>query len=197
MKKTPDTRFVFLDLETTGLDPDREQILEIGIIVVSLELEEIGAWSRVVPVHGEPEDLIESEFVREMHTKNGLLRDVRNEDLVRRLGGFSLPGMISTIQHDALDFLRLHDFVHGTATLTGYCPHFDRSFLKVHAPALERFFTYRMIDVSTLRGLTRRWTRPEIDAIRKAKVGETAHRVLEDCREALAELREYRSGWPL
>lgn len=183
-KSAPDPRLVFLDLETTGLDPNRDSILELGFIVVTgttLSNMAQSGWL-VEPPWAHPEGARRKlgDYVFDMHTKSGLLHDLREEHF-----------KLVQVERAACETLHRLGFEYGKATLAGYCPQFDHSFLKVHMPTLAGWFDYRHVDVSTLRGLMRRWLGPEIDAYSKAH-GETKHRALDDCREAISELAFYK-----
>lgn len=180
-KPAPDPRLVFLDLETTGLEPGQDSILEIGMVVCDIRqsFDPGVRWS--VSVKAKPAALaMMSEYVRGMHTMNGVL--------VALDGGVSL----SEAETAACHFLNTQSFEHGRVTMAGYGPHFDRAFLKKHMPALHDFFDYRMIDVSTIRGLMRRLVDPDIDSrIAPVLAGYQQHRAISDCLAALDELAYY------
>lgn len=195
----PPPGFVFLDIETTGLDPERDLILELAILVTDSELNEVAAFETPItyPIFRSDDfrDVVPDKYVLEMHKKSGLLKDVC-------LKG----GNMKDAEVRALRFLNgLHEkrgsgFDGATVgivteeparpllTLAGFSVHFDRSFLKVHMPALERRFSHRHVDVSVLKELQKRWE-PAPSEEKK----EPAHRALADCREALEELRRHRA----
>ena len=178
-KKTPDPRIVFLDIETTGLSPERDTILEVGMVVTTPTLTVIGdPWANTIYTPAAT-TLIESDYVRAMHTTSGLLVAVE-----------SGPSM-AQVESAALALLRSLNFEPGTATMAGYSPHFDRGFLRRHMPSLDAFFDHRMIDVSTLRGIARRLVDPDIDKRLKGVFGEPKHRSIADCISALTELDLY------
>lgn len=180
MKKSHDPRLVFLDIETTGLSPESDVILEVGIVVTTPSLTVVGyPWGGAVCTPN-AESLIESEYVRAMHKSSGLLNDVL-------LSGASM----AEVETAALRFLMSLDFAPGTATMAGFGPHFDRAFLRAQMPALEAFFDYRMIDVSTLRGLARRLVNPDIDKKLRGVIGEPKHRAVADSFAAISELELY------
>jgi oligoribonuclease len=180
-KKAADPRLVFLDLETTGLEPEQDAILEIGMVVCDIResFAPLAEWS--VPVKTKPATLaMMSDFVRGMHQMSGVL--------VALEGGVSLREAESAAAH----FLNEQNFTYGTVTMAGYGPHFDRAFLKKHMPTLHNFFDYRMVDVSTLRGLVRRLVDPDIDShIAPVLAGYQKHRAISDCYAACDELAFY------
>jgi len=180
-KKAADPRLVFLDLETTGLSAEHDSILEIGIVIVDLRQswEPLAQWSTLVKA--KPAALaMMSDYVRAMHEQSGLLAALD--------GGVSLGEAESAATH----FLNDQHFEYGTATLSGYGPHFDRAFLHKHTPTLHGCFDYRMVDVSTLRGLVRRLVDPNIDeSILPVLAGGPKHRAISDCYAALNELCYY------
>jgi len=186
---------VFLDLETTGLEPTRDSILEIGIVVVDgLSLSKLSAWSALVqpPWHAlrrtdarhAAERRRLGEYVYRMHEKSGLLAALSASD------ASVLP--LCDAEQQACEFLTRWGIEYGKATIAGFCPQFDMGFLKAHMPTLAGWFDYRHVDVSTIRGVVRRWVGPEIDAHMKARAGETDHRAVADCFEAINELAFYK-----
>lgn len=182
-----DPRLVFLDLETSGLDPQTCHVLEVGIVIVSPDLEAEASFSRVVRpplpfkfLHLEPE-------VRLMHERSGLLSVIRDNPVS--------AASKQTAEVEALAFLFDQKCRPGTLTLAGYCPQFDESFLKLHMPGLARMFDYRHLDVSSIRSAVRRLVPGDFDAWwRGRRKSDTQHRVIADCMEALDELRFYREA---
>jgi oligoribonuclease len=173
---SPEPRFVWLDLEMTGLDPETCAIIEIGVIITGPDLVPIAEIERVI---WQPEEaLLRMEpVVREMHTRNGLMARVRNSPISLRVAERDVTGLIS--DHCAL----------GEGVLCGNSIHTDRRFLFRYMPMLERFLHYRMVDVTSLKVLTRAWY-PDVQEPRKNASGHTA---LADLRASLAELAYYRS----
>jgi oligoribonuclease len=171
-----DPKLVWLDLEMTGLDVDRCAIIEIGLVITGKDLEPLAELERVI---WQPEEVLlrMTPFVREMHTKNGLLERVR----ASRTG-------LADAEVDAVALVAKHcEF--RQAILAGNSVHTDRAFLAVYMPTLERFFHYRQVDVSTLKVLTRAW----FPAVAHFEKEDQAHTALADIHESLAELRHYRA----
>jgi oligoribonuclease len=171
---------VWLDLEMTGLDPDRDVILEIATLVTDDELQLIAEGPDLV-VH-QPDDVLarmESPVV-EMHTRSGLVNMVRASTLDLEEAG-----------QRTLEFIRFWVPEPGTVPLCGNSIGTDRRFLATHLPEIEHHLHYRSIDVSSVKELVRRW-HPEVMAARPHKVG--SHRALDDIRESVEELRFYREA---
>jgi oligoribonuclease len=171
-----DPKLVWLDLEMTGLDLDRCAIIEIGIVITGKDLKPLAELERVV---WQPEEVLlrMDPFVREMHTKNGLLARVRESKT-----------SLTDAETDAVALVAKH-CTFREAILAGNSVHTDRAFLARYMPTLERFFHYRQVDVSTLKVLTRAWY-PDAPHFEKE---DKAHTALADIRESLGELAHYRS----
>lgn len=168
-------RFVWLDLEMTGLDPETCAIIEIGVVITGPDLRPIAEMERVV---WQPEEVLlrMEPVVREMHTRNGLLDKVRASSTSLRVAERDITALIS--EHCAL----------GEGVLAGNSIHTDRRFLFRYMPMLERYLHYRMVDVTSLKVLVRAWY-PNLVEPRKPPAGHTA---LADVRASLAELQYYR-----
>lgn len=167
----------WLDMEMTGLDPERHTILELALIITDAELRVIAELGPLV-VH-QPDDVLASmdPWCIEHHGASGLTEASRRSTL-------SLP----EAERVALEFLaaRLRPT---ESPLAGNSVHVDRAFLARHMPRLHDFFHYRNVDVSTVKELVRRWY-PHLQLPKKAE----RHRALDDLRESVAELRFYRSA---
>lgn len=168
-------RMVWVDLEMTGLDEDRCVIVEIATIVTEPDLTIVAEGPNLV-IH-QPEEALAtmSDFVRDLHTKSGLLERIRSSAVT-----------IAEARDQTLAFLAEH-CDQGTAPLCGNSVWKDRAFLQRAMPEILAFLHYRIIDVSTIKELVRRWCK-EHEAPKKREV----HRALDDIRESIGELRWYR-----
>lgn len=168
---------VWMDLEMTGLDPDRDLIIEMATIVTDGELNVL-AEGPVFAI-ATPEPVLEAmdEWNQTHHAASGLLDRVRKSE-------------VSMLEAEAQTLAFLERWVEkGTAPLCGNSIWQDRRFLARYMPTLEGFLHYRIIDVSSIKELARRW-RPEL-LNRLNKVN--AHTALADIRESIDELKLYRS----
>jgi oligoribonuclease len=167
-----------MDLEMTGLDPAHNVIVEIATIVTDDELNIVAEGPDLV-ICATPEQLEDmDDVVRRMHTTSGLLTAIGNSTV--------------TVDHAAaatLEFIKSHVPAAGSVPLCGNSIAMDRRFLRHYMPALDEYFHYRTVDVSTLKELCKRWYR-DLYTARPQKM--TAHRALDDIRESIAELVYYR-----
>ncbi len=167
---------VWLDLEMTGLNPKVDVILEIATIVTDVHLTVV-AEGPVLAVHCSDEQLATmDEWNVKHHGDSGLIERVKASTTTAE-----------EAEQATLAFLREHVDA-GVSPLCGNSIGQDRRFLVKEMPALEVFFHYRNLDVSTLNELVRRW-RPDLLAGFRKK---SLHVALEDVRESIAELRYYR-----
>ena len=168
-----------MDLEMTGLDPDRHVIVEIATIITDDQLNVV-AESPDMVVHATAPQLAEmDDFVTKMHTHSGLLNEIKASTI-----GLEEAGRVT------LEFLQQHIAEPRTVPLCGNSIGTDRRFLAKQLPEIEEFLHYRSVDVSTIKELARRWN-PSILGGAPTKAG--GHRALDDIRESLDELRYYRS----
>src|SRR5436190_18878088 len=169
-----------MDLEMTGLDPDRHVIVEIATLVTDDDLEVVAEGPDLV-VHQPPEALAEmDDVVRKMHTKSGLLAAIESSKLSLADAGAA-----------TLDFIKQHVPEPRSVPLAGNSIGMDRRFLAAHLRDVEEYLHYRSVDVSTVKELARRWYP---DAFAAAPEKASGHRALDDIRESVAELRYYRSS---
>jgi len=175
-----DDRLVWIDLEMTGLEVERDVIVEIACIVTDAELAEIDDGIQLV-VHADADTLAKmGDFVREMHTKSGLLPEIERSDID-----------VATAQKAVLGYIRAHVPTAASSPLCGNSIGTDRRFLAAYMRELDDYLHYRSIDVSSLKELCRRW----YPAVYKKRPGKAEHhRALDDIRESIAELRFYREN---
>ena len=167
--------FVWLDLEMTGLDPDESAIIEIGVIITGPDLVPKAELERVI---WQPDEVLGrmEPVVREMHTRNGLLKKVRDSQTSLRVAERDITALVA--EHCAL----------GEGILCGNSIHTDRRFLVKYMPMLDRYLHYRQVDVTSLKVLASAWF-PDMTPQKKTASGHTA---LADLRASLAELAYYR-----
>lgn len=172
-----DRRLIWLDLEMTGLDPNKDSILEIATVVTDLDLRELA----VGPVHAirHPESILRKmdDWNTRHHTASGLWQRVLKSTVT-----------VHDAERETLAFLARWT-ARGASPLCGNSVCQDRRFLYRLMPELERWFHYRNLDVSTLKELAARWAPSVLEALHK----ESRHEALADIRESIAELRHYRS----
>lgn len=188
--------FVFLDIETTGLEPAGGIILEVGVIVTDSTLEHVRAMEQFIVPHSDEDMRLSAtdDFVKKMHTKSGLFDHVKAvrvgaEDRVRL-----------RMEHDGVDHMWaaqqvvsnaictfLDSLVLDKESLCGSSVHFDREWLKYHMPRVLDRFSYRNTDVSSLlEVIRRRWGH---EAARSVVVSRGRHRAIEDLQDTIATLR--------
>jgi oligoribonuclease len=173
-----DDQLVWLDLEMTGLEVERDTIVEIACIVTDSQLNPVDDGIDIV-VHQDADALARmDDFVRRMHTKSGLLPLIGASDV-----------SVAEAEQRTLEYVRKHVSTPRTAPLCGNSIGTDRRFLDRYMNELENFLHYRSIDVSSLKELCRRWY-PDVYAKRPGKAEQ--HRALDDIRESMEELRFYR-----
>ena len=175
-----DDRLVWVDLEMTGLDVEHDVIVEIACIVTDASLEALDDGIQLV-VHADADTLARmGDFVREMHTKSGLLPEI------------SASSVDVAAAHAAtLEYVKQHVPAASTAPLCGNSIGTDRRFLARYMTDFDEYLHYRSIDVSSLKELCRRW----YPAIYRKRPGKAEHhRALADIRESIEELRFYRAN---
>lgn len=167
---------VWIDLEMTGLDPEKEKIIEMATIVTDSELNLV-AEGPVIAIH-QPDSLLNAmdEWCTKTHGESGLTQRVKDSKVSEQ-----------EAEQATIEFLKQH-VEPGKSPLCGNSIGQDRRFLVKYMPELEGFFHYRNLDVSTIKELARRW-RPDVLAGVKKK---GSHLALDDIRDSINELRHYR-----
>jgi oligoribonuclease len=172
-------RIVWIDCEMTGLSLEKDALVEVAALVTDFELTVLGDGVDVVIRPPDAALAQMGDFVREMHTTSGLLDELAH--------GVSLE----EAQRRVLDYVREWVPEPGKAPLGGNTVATDRAFLVRDMPELESYLHYRIIDVSSIKELSRRWY-PRAYFAAPTKTG--GHRALADIRESIAELRYYREA---
>lgn len=171
------SRLLWLDMEMTGLDVENCVPVQIALVVTDSELDEIDAVEYTI---WQPEHRLSemSPFVRNMHTTNGLVEQIRASELdLHECAG------------KVLQFVARH-FRPNEAVLCGNSIHQDRKFIARYFPTIDGYLHYRMIDVSTIKELVKRWYGQR----RTFQKAEADHTALADVRASIAELRHYRQN---
>ena len=170
-------RLIWIDLEMTGLDTDRDSIIEIATVVTDSQLKILAEGPSLAITHSLP--VLESmdEWNRTQHGKSGLWRRVLEEG-------------VTMAEAEARTLAFLQQWVaHNQSPMCGNSICQDRRFLHRLMPSLERHFHYRNLDVSTIKELARRWAPGVLAGVHK----DSAHTALSDVRDSIEELRHYRA----
>lgn len=177
-EETVSPYLVWLDMEMSGLDPDKEKILEIALIITDNALNVVE--SAPVYIINQSDELLENmdPWCKGTHGKSGLTQKVKDSSISEEQA-----------EQEILTLLKKY-LREGASPLCGNTIHQDRRFLCRYMPKLEAFFHYRNIDVSTLKELVKRW-KPEIA---KQFKKHNKHEALADILESIEELKFYRQN---
>jgi oligoribonuclease len=172
-------RLVWIDCEMTGLDLDADALIEVAALVTDFDLNVLGEGIDLIIKP--PSEAIEqmNDFVRDMHEKSGLLREL------------DLGITMAEAEERVLTYIKEHCPDNSRPPLAGNTVATDRAFLARDMPQLESFLHYRIVDVSSIKELSRRWF-PRAYFQAPAKRGN--HRALADIQESIEELRYYREA---
>jgi oligoribonuclease len=168
-------KFVFLDLETTGLDSYNDLILEVGIIVADRDLEIIETFEQVIKQN--THSLKMSSHVRKMHESNFLINECEISSKTKE-----------EVEKNAIMFLSNLGIPKNTYPLSGSSISFDRGFLTLHMPELNNYFTYRNIDVSSFLEACKVWY-PDV-LFNKPN---SLHRVIPDLRDTISLFKKIKT----
>jgi oligoribonuclease len=172
-------RLIWIDMEMTGLKPDTDRILEVALVITDHDLVPV-AEAPVWVVHQDDATLAAMDSWNQgTHGRSGLIDKAKASTLGE-----------SAVEAAALDFLRQH-VPPKASPMCGNSICQDRRFLARWMPALEEYFHYRNLDVSTLKELARRWKPDVLKGVPK----EGKHEALADVYESIAELRHYRAAF--
>jgi oligoribonuclease len=171
--KTP---MVGVDMEMSGLVPERDRILEVALVVTDADLNTL-AEAPVYVVH-QPDEVLEAmdSWNRSTHGKSGLVDKVRASTFTE-----------AEVERRIVEFLKPL-VAERTAPLAGNTVHQDRRFMARYMPLFDAYLHYRIVDVSTLKELARRWNPAVVAGVAK----EGKHEALADVHESIEELRHYR-----
>ena len=170
------SNLIWLDLEMTGLEPERDHIIEIGIVMTDKDLNVIAeAPSYAIYQQDDVLALMDAWNVK-THTKSGLVERVKNSQVTEVIA-----------QAELIEFL-MHYVPPGKSPMCGNSICQDRRFLARYMPKLHQYFHYRNLDVSTLKILAKHWAPDIAKGLRK----ESQHTVLQDIYDSIDELKYYR-----
>lgn len=173
---------IWIDLETTGLDRFRDVILEIACIITDKALNVVAEMPTLV-VHRSQEVLDNmDEWCRKTHGETGLIKESLKSKLT-----------IQDADRQVYDFIRQYVSKRNVGILAGSSIHFDRAYMAREMPITESHLNHRMVDVSSIGELVKRWYPPNVRLNRPPTLG-THHRALDDIRTSIQELRYYKKN---
>ena len=170
------THLVWMDLEMSGLDPKTCVILEIACLITDKDLNLV-AQGPSIAVH-QPDSVLDNmdDWNKKHHGESGLTKAVKESTI-----------SLEQAEKQVLDFVREH-CVEKSSPLCGNTIYQDRRFLIEYMPKLESYLHYRLVDVSTIKELVKRWYGPEYQSPQKKQ----KHKALDDILETVEELKFYR-----
>ncbi|QID18222.1 oligoribonuclease [Nitrogeniibacter mangrovi] len=176
MAQQDSTHLIWLDMEMTGLDPDKDRIIELAIVITDSRLETV-AEAPVLAVH-QPDEVMGAmdEWNTRTHGQSGLTARVKASTLGE-----------AEVERRMLEFIQQH-VPERASPMCGNSICQDRRFMARYMPRLEAWFHYRNLDVSTLKELARRWHPAVAQGVKK----QGKHEALADIHESIEELRHYR-----
>jgi len=172
-------RLIWIDLEMTGLDVQKDTILEIACIVTEGNLEIVAEGPHLIIHHDDKVLDGMNEWCIDHHGKSGLTEAVRNSKI-----------SLQEAETEVLDFIAQHTPA-GICPIAGNSVGTDKFFIDRHMPRLSSHFHYRIVDVSTVKEICRRWYP---DTLKQAPPKKLTHRALDDIKESIQELSFYRSS---
>ncbi|MBP9087116.1 MAG: oligoribonuclease [Kofleriaceae bacterium] len=171
---------LWLDMEMTGLEPDKERIIEVATILTDGQLNEIAIGPEFIIRQDDAVLAAMDSWNKKHHGGSGLTERVRTSTIDD-----------ATAEAATLAFINAHIAGNDRPVLAGNSIHQDRRFIRRYMPKLDARLHYRMVDVSTIKELARRW---HPAAIAKQPNKRESHRALDDVRESIDELRYYRQA---
>lgn len=175
-------RLVWIDCEMTGLDLERDELIEVAVIVTDSQLNPLDGGIDILIKPSDAALAQMNDFVRNMHTSSGLLDELET------------AGSLQDATDQVLAYIKKHVPMSKKAPLAGNSVGTDKAFLDKEMPAVTNHLHYRIVDVSSIKELARRWF-PRAYYRAPEKAGD--HRALADIAESIDELRYYRAAlWP-
>ncbi|GJQ69547.1 hypothetical protein Trydic_g6646 [Trypoxylus dichotomus] len=173
-------RIVWIDMEMTGLDVINDKIMEVACLVTDSDLNIVAEAPPIIIQ--QPSTILDNmnEWCKKQHGQSGLTEACRNS-----------KNTFQNAEEMLLKFLKSH-VTEKASPLAGNSVYMDRIFLQMHMPAVSEYLHYRIIDVSSLKELCRRWN---IDVYQQAPKKEFSHRALDDIRESINELKYYKNNF--
>lgn len=178
MQERYKTNLVWLDLEMTGLNPEKDTILEIATVITNNDLEVIATGPSLAIHHTEAELCLMTDWCVKQHALSGLVSAVKASDV-----------SLEQAAKITLEFIKLYVKEY-QAPVCGNSIWQDRIFLRKYMPEVDNFFSYRIIDVSSVKEIIGRWYP---DSTKAKFVKPESHRALEDVMYSIEELKHYRS----
>ncbi|CAL4074842.1 unnamed protein product [Meganyctiphanes norvegica] len=174
-----DERLVWVDLEMTGLDLSKEEIMEAAVLITDSELNKVADGPNLIlKIEDSVLDNM-GDWCKKHHGDSGLTASCRNSNI-----------SLAAAEEQILKFLQEHT-EKGKAPLAGNSVHADKKFLDKYMPKVMEHLHYRIVDVSTVKELCRRWYPDEFS---KAPKKQLTHRALDDIKESIEEMKYYRSA---
>jgi oligoribonuclease len=167
---------IWIDMEMTGLNPEKERVIEMATIVTDSQLNTL-AEGPVYVIH-QPDSLLNEmdSWNTKQHNSSGLVKRVKESTVTE-----------AEAEAGTLEFLKKY-CIPGKSPMCGNSVHQDRRFILKYMPELESFFHYRLLDVSTLKELATRWAPGIASGLHK----DSKHLALSDIRDSIEELKYYR-----
>lgn len=178
--------YLFVDLETTGLDPQRDVILEAAFAVVGDDFGIVDSRNYIFPWNGRAEDRIhldQNEIPLAMHTENHLIAECMR--LTAEGNSFSYAFYRTVLAFELLKWFSQCGLPPHTLEMAGSGVHFDRTFLKEYLPDVESWFHYRNWDTSTLKRAAKNWSPAWYDRHKNIFEAESPHRAMPDVENSI------------
>ncbi|KZT53058.1 putative RNA exonuclease [Calocera cornea HHB12733] len=177
-----DGPMVWIDLEMTGLDVHTDRIIEVAVLITNGNLDEVDSQGFQAAVKTAKVILDNMHpWCINQHGKSGLTAQC-----------LASTRTLAEIEQQALEYVRKWVPEKGSAVLAGSSVHFDRQFMAEQMPQLMRYMHYRIVDVSSVKEICRRWYPQVTQSGRFDRKAESSHRALDDIRGSISELRFYR-----